>query len=151
MHTERLDTLLADLADTVRAVEDLQRDKHDALLAMDTDTLLDLAEREDRLVERLRTQASERHESLGDTGEPARRRLHDLIDGLPVDQRTMYRDRLRQVKRGARRVKEQANANWLLAYRMQGHVHGLLDVLLGSRPGLHRDQPRQGALLDATA
>jgi hypothetical protein len=126
---QNLGKFLQDLKETLADLEQIQEQRRTALRGMDTDELESLAHSEGECALRARRalacqDSADESSTLG-----AIHQLRRQLECLPPAEREQLREQLACLRDHAEVVREMLAANWLVTYRMNQHVQGILEIL----------------------
>lgn len=124
-----VEIFLRELEETLQSLQEIQGQRLTALRSMDTDVLEELASSEGECADRARRALSCQTDSDDDGFSRGIGTLRRMLEDLPEAQRDQFRDRLARLRDHAAAVRDILAANWLVTYRMNQHVQGMLEIL----------------------
>ena len=150
--------LLTELADVQSVLLALLGEKRGALAAGDSEALLAIGDREQRLVERLQACHDRRQEMLAlaaREGLPSDS-IESLSGALPADGRDRMQASIHEARVRSRLLQHQSLTNWVLVQRSLLHLSQLIEIIatggrLQPTYGKGSDRQISGSLVDRAA
>ena len=148
MELDRIEARLTAMLACLEKLEKIQMEKQQALESIDPDRLTQSSEGEAGFMEEMAPLLAELAATQARPDEPS---LRTVLATCSAQDRARLQQELAAVRATALRVRQKLHANWMVTYRLNEHVLGVLEIIAGAGTPQGSESSDGGLFLDGQA